>query len=67
MVPGKSTIFRMILNLIEPTEGEITFNNENINRRNYARSFFCWMLIILVVAVLFLIGSFVIAAASGAL
>ncbi|MBO5178881.1 MAG: ATP-binding cassette domain-containing protein [Clostridia bacterium] len=30
---GKSTIFRMILNLIEPTEGEITFNNEKINQK----------------------------------
>ena len=28
---GKSTIFRMILNLIEPTEGEIKFNNTSIN------------------------------------
>ncbi|MBR4111190.1 MAG: ATP-binding cassette domain-containing protein [Clostridia bacterium] len=33
MVRGKSTIFRMILNLIEPTEGEIKFNNENINQK----------------------------------
>lgn len=32
MVLGKSTMFRMILNLIEPTEGEITFNNEKINQ-----------------------------------
>ena len=31
MVRGKSTIFRMILNLIEPTEGEIKFNNEKID------------------------------------
>ena len=31
MVRGKSTIFRMILNLIEPTEGEIRFNNEKID------------------------------------
>ena len=31
MVHGKSTIFRMILNLIEPTEGEIKFNNTDIN------------------------------------
>ncbi len=27
---GKSTIFRMILGLIEPTSGTITFNNEKI-------------------------------------
>ncbi|MBQ9266799.1 MAG: ATP-binding cassette domain-containing protein [Clostridia bacterium] len=27
---GKSTIFRMILDLIEPTEGEITFNHNEI-------------------------------------
>ena len=33
MVRGKSTIFRMILNLIEPTEGEIKFNNENIDQK----------------------------------
>ena len=31
MVHGKSTIFRMILDLIEPTEGEIKFNNQEIN------------------------------------
>lgn len=31
MVLGKSTIFRMILNLIEPTEGEIKFNNTKID------------------------------------
>lgn len=28
---GKSTIFRMILNLIDPTEGEIKFNGEHID------------------------------------
>lgn len=28
---GKSTIFRMILNLIEPSNGEIKFNNKNID------------------------------------
>ncbi len=28
---GKSTIFRMILNLIEPTEGKISFDGEKIN------------------------------------
>lgn len=28
---GKSTIFRMILDLIEPTEGIITFNNQKID------------------------------------
>jgi len=28
---GKSTIFRMILNLIEPTQGEIFYNNEKVN------------------------------------
>lgn len=28
---GKSTIFRMILNLIEPTSGKITFNNKKID------------------------------------
>ena len=33
MVLGKSTIFRMILNLIEPTEGEIKFNNEKIDQK----------------------------------
>lgn len=32
MVRGKSTIFRMILNLIEPTEGEIKFNDEKITQ-----------------------------------
>jgi len=31
MVLGKSTIFRMILNLIEPSEGEIKFNENNID------------------------------------
>ena len=31
MVHGKSTIFRMILDLIEPTKGEIKFNNQEIN------------------------------------
>ena len=31
MVLGKSTMFRMILNLIEPTEGEIKFNGNKIN------------------------------------
>jgi len=31
MVRGKSTIFRMILNLIEPSEGEIKFNENNID------------------------------------
>lgn len=31
MAHGKSTIFRMILNLIDPTEGEIKFNGEKIN------------------------------------
>lgn len=31
MAHGKSTIFRMILDLIEPTEGEITFNGKKIN------------------------------------
>lgn len=30
---GKSTIFRLILNLIEPTNGEITFNNEKIDEK----------------------------------
>lgn len=30
-VHGKSTIFRMILNLIAPTEGEIKFDDANIN------------------------------------
>lgn len=30
---GKSTIFRMILNLIEPTEGDITFNGEKITEK----------------------------------
>ena len=30
---GKSTIFRMILNLIEPTEGEIKFNGTNIDTK----------------------------------
>ena len=29
---GKSTIFRMILNLIEPTEGKILYNNEPITQ-----------------------------------
>ena len=31
MVHGKSTIFRMILNLIEPSNGEIMFNEKNID------------------------------------
>ncbi len=31
---GKSTIFRMILNLIEPTDGEIEFNGHKINAEN---------------------------------
>ncbi len=31
MVLGKSTIFRMILNLIQPTEGEISFNDQKID------------------------------------
>ena len=30
---GKSTIFRMILNLIEPTEGEIRFNGNKIDEK----------------------------------
>lgn len=30
---GKSTIFRMILSLIEPTEGEIKFNGTNIDTK----------------------------------
>ena len=32
---GKSTIFRMILNLINPTKGEILFNAKKIDRRHY--------------------------------
>lgn len=35
---GKSTIFRMILNLIEPTEGEIKFNDQFIDN-NVLNSF----------------------------
>ncbi|QGU94187.1 dipeptide ABC transporter ATP-binding protein [Clostridium bovifaecis] len=34
---GKSTTGRMIVNLLDPTEGEIIFNNENIAKANKKR------------------------------
>lgn len=34
---GKSTTGRMIVNLLDPTEGEIIFNNENIAKTNKKR------------------------------
>ena len=38
---GKSTIFRMILNLIEPTEGEIFFNGNKIDMTQHSFKKFC--------------------------
>ena len=32
-----------------------SFSDENINRRNYARSYFCWLLIAIVIAVVLLL------------
>jgi len=32
-----------------------SFNEDNYNRRNYARSFFCWLLIALILTVVFVI------------
>ena len=35
-----------------------SFSNENINRRNYARSYFCWLIIGLVLIVVAMVTGF---------